>query len=84
VIRVRFENGEVIGPDRVEVRRRELVRIVVRADVEEEFHLHGYNLFAEVGPGKPARIDFRATVPGVFEVELEHSARLLFQLEVSP
>jgi hypothetical protein len=84
VIRIRFEVGEVIGPDRVEVRRGSLVSIVVRADVEEEVHLHGYDLSADVGPERPARIDFRARVPGVFECELEHSGRLLFHLEVSP
>lgn len=84
VIRIRFEDGEIIGPDRVEVRRGSLVRIVVRADVEEEVHLHGYDLSADVGPEQPARIDFRAGVPGVFECELEHSGRFLFHLEVSP
>ena len=36
------------------------VVLIVRADVEDEVHLHGYDLSADVAPGQPARITFRA------------------------
>jgi hypothetical protein len=60
------------------------VEIVVTADVEEEVHLHGYDLSADVTPDRAARIRFRADIVGQFEVELEESHRLLFRLEVAP
>jgi len=36
-----------------------------------------------VADGQPAHLAFTAEIPGVFEVELEGSGRLLMQLEIS-
>ena len=47
------------------------MRLLVRADIEDEVHLHGYDLAAEVAPGHPARINFEADEAGKFIVELE-------------
>jgi hypothetical protein len=47
-------------------------------------HVHGYDLMADVAPGSPARIDFVADVPGVFEVELEDAGTPLFRMAVAP
>jgi hypothetical protein len=43
---------------------------------------HGYDLSADVAPGRPAVIDFTADAPGVFEVELEQAHLRLFELQV--
>jgi hypothetical protein len=67
---------------RVRVELGQKVRVRVEADHAEEVHVHGYDLKADVAPGKPAVIDFTADVPGVFEVELEESSRNLFELQV--
>ena len=67
---------------RVRVDLGQKVRVRVEADHAEEVHVHGYDLKADVAPGKPAVIDFTADVPGVFEVELEESGRRLFELQV--
>jgi hypothetical protein len=56
---------------------------VVRADVEDEVHLHGYDLSADVAPGQAARITFTADVAGEFEVELEELGIPLAELTVS-
>jgi hypothetical protein len=82
-IEVTYSDGAVQGPSRFTVTRGETVRILVRADVSDHVHLHGYDIMADVAPGGPARIDFVANVAGVFEVELEDAGRLLFNLEVS-
>jgi hypothetical protein len=79
------KGGEVTGPGRViKVDLDKRVLLVVRSDVNDEVHIHGYDLTAEVGPGHPAQIRFRADVPGFFEVELEASGLFLLRLEVSP
>ena len=67
---------------RIRVDLGQKVRVRVEADHAEEVHVHGYDLKADVAPGKPAVIDFTADVPGVFEVELEESGRKLFELQV--
>ena len=84
VIRGSFEGGEVRGPGTARVKLGSRVEIVVTADVEEEVHVHGYDLTADVARGRAARIRFRADIAGQFEVELEGSHRLLFRLEVAP
>lgn len=58
--------------------------LVVRADVGEAIHVHGYDVEKRVTPGKPVRIPINATLPGRFEVELHHPDALLAVLEVRP
>lgn len=84
VIDVTFRNGEVRGPTEFTVGQGERVRIVVRADVSDHVHLHSYDLMADVAPGRPARIQFVADVPGVFKCELEDAGKPLFHLEIVP
>jgi hypothetical protein len=47
-------------------------------------HLHGYDVMVDVAPGKPARLRFKATIPGRFEVELEDRGLHIAELEVRP
>jgi hypothetical protein len=84
VIEVTVEGGTVDAPQRPQATQGDEVVIVVRADVSDEVHVHGYDLMADVAPGEPARIRFVADVAGVFDVELEDAGRLLFQLEIGP
>ena len=84
VIEVTFRDGAVPGPTSFPATQGDRVRIIVHADVSDEVHLHGYNLMSDVTPEQPARIDFVADVPGVFECELEDAGIPLFELEVSP
>ena len=59
------------GIVRETVDKGDRVVLVVRSDVADEIHLHGYDIMRDVAPGKPARLPFKATIPGRFEVELE-------------
>jgi hypothetical protein len=58
------------------------VTIEVTSDSDNEVHVHGYDLHADVGPDQPAVIQFTADIPGIFEVELEDNGKLLFELQV--
>jgi hypothetical protein len=70
--------------DRLSVPDGTRVRIVAVADVTDHVHLHGYDLMADVAPGKPAVIAFTADAPGRFEIELEDRNRQIAQLTVQP
>jgi hypothetical protein len=84
-LRVQVRDGEVVGGfRRLTVEKGSRVRIVVRADVRDHVHLHGYDVMRDVGPGAPAQIALRATVPGRFEIELEERKLLVAELEVRP
>jgi hypothetical protein len=83
-IRVAYRGGKVSGDTgTVRVSRGTSVRLVVRADVEDEVHVHGYDLTAGVAPGHPARIEFEADQRRRFIVELEHLHLHLFRLRVA-
>jgi hypothetical protein len=84
VIEVTFRDGAVQGSTSFSATQGDRVRIIVHADVSDEVHLHGYDLMSDVTPEQPARIDFVADVPGVFECELEDAGIPLFELEVAP
>jgi hypothetical protein len=72
------------GIARAEAREGDSVVVVVRSDVADHVHVHGYDLFSDVAPGRPARMQFRATLTGRFEVELEDLGREIAQLTVLP
>jgi heme/copper-type cytochrome/quinol oxidase subunit 2 len=83
-IAIRYADGRVSGDTgRVSVRSGEQVRLTVTSDVDDEVHVHGYDLMQDVTPDGPATITFQASVPGVFEVELEHRGKQLFTFQVS-
>jgi hypothetical protein len=84
-IRIVVEDGQAVGGvQRVSVERRAPVVVIVRADVADHVHVHGYDLMQDVAPGEPARISFRAALTGRFEIELEDRSLLLAELEVRP
>jgi hypothetical protein len=72
------------GIEHATVAKGDTVSLVVHSDVEDEVHLHGYNLAADVAAGGVARIDFVASVPGRFEAELEQRGVQIADLTVTP
>jgi hypothetical protein len=60
------------------------VRLAVRSDRAEEIHIHGYDRYVDVEPGKVERARFPARLEGVFEVEAHSDGTLLANLRVEP
>jgi hypothetical protein len=84
-IRIDFRDGRVVGGiRRTQVEQGERVRLVVRADLSDEVHLHGYDISRRIRPGAPTLIVFTATDVGQFEVELEERHIQLAEIEVRP
>ena len=85
VVRIRVEGGSPQGGIvRETVQKGDRVVVHVTSDVSDHVHLHGYDLMRDVGPGMPARIRFRATVPGRFVIELEDRLAQIAELTVRP
>ena len=85
VIEVTVVGGMPQGGVRTErVTLNETVILRVTSDVADEVHVHSYDVKADVGPGSPVELRFEATIPGVFEVELEQRGREILELEVRP
>jgi hypothetical protein len=72
------------GIKRATVAKDRVVVLVVRSDVADHVHLHGYDIMRDVAPGSPARLRFRATIPGQFEAELEDRGLQIANITVRP
>jgi hypothetical protein len=72
------------GIVRETVEKNDRVVLIVQADVSDHIHLHGYDIMRDVAPGRPARLPFRATIPGRFEVELEDRGVQIADVTVRP
>jgi hypothetical protein len=80
-----IQGGRPVGGiRRVTVAKNRVVLLVVRADVSDHVHLHGYDVMRDVAPGAPAQLRFRATIPGRFEVELEDAGLQIADITVKP
>jgi hypothetical protein len=83
-IRIVVVNGAPKGGIvREKVAKGDRVVLIVRSDVTDHVHLHGYDIMRDVAPGKPARLPFKATIPGRFEVELEDRGVPIADITVS-
>ena len=81
-IQVSYAGGTITGGGRVPVKLGTSVTLEVTSDVADEVHVHGYDLMQDVTPDAPATVTFDATIPGVFEVELEELGQQLLTLQV--
>jgi copper(I)-binding protein len=85
VVRIRVVNGAPQGGIvRETVQQGDRVVVSVTSDVADHIHLHGYDIMRDVAPGRPARLPFRATIPGRFEVELEDRGVPIADITVEP
>jgi hypothetical protein len=69
---------------KIRVSKGVTVRFRVRSPEAEEVHVHGYDLKQELSPGKVARMSFKATIEGIFEIEFEQSGTQIASLRVDP
>lgn len=82
--RIVISNGEPKEVLDLKVTQGDTVRFSVKSDVTEEVHVHGYDVSKEVAAGGSVRFSFPADITGVFEVELEHSAVPIANIQVNP
>jgi hypothetical protein len=70
-------DGEPVdGVAELEFRRGEQVRFAVRSDVDDELHVHGYDISREIEAGERTLVEFRAELDGVFEAELHDAGHV--------
>jgi hypothetical protein len=85
VVRVVVRGGKVVGGPQVhDVPFQKKVTLIVRSNIADEVHVHGYNLMRDVAPGMPVRLTFVTTLSGRFEFELEDAHLRLGELSVAP
>jgi hypothetical protein len=71
VTKLRFEEGET-------------VRFRARSEQAEEIHVHGYDRYVDLPAGKTVTESFKASITGIFEIELHGSGEQIGELRVDP
>ena len=60
------------------------IRFRVRSDVEEEIHVHCYDITRDVPAGRTITVSFKADITGICEVEFHGSGEPIAELRVEP
>lgn len=71
VFNLEFKGCTVTINKPLKVEKDQIVGMKVTADQDAEFHIHGYDIKHDLKVGQSKSINFRATTPGRFEIELE-------------
>jgi cytoskeletal protein RodZ len=82
---VRVVNGQPAGGIKtISYTKNDQIRLKVVSDTADEIHVHGYDLKKDVTAGGSVEFDFKATIEGRFEVELENAGTQIATLQVNP
>jgi hypothetical protein len=82
---IAVRGGEPVGGvRRLEYDKGDRVRFLVRSDVADEVHVHGYDISKDLAAGGTVIFSFPAEIEGVFEVELEQRHQQIAELRVNP
>jgi hypothetical protein len=80
-----IRDGQPVGgPLKIEAEEGDTVRFAVDSDVDEEIHVHGFDVSQDVEAGQRVKVSFGAEFTGIFEVELERSAVPIAEVQVNP
>jgi len=73
------------GLKHIKVKKGGSVDLAVTSDIADEVHVHGYDIEKPVKAGGTVTFDFKATMDGVFEVEVHKPTDTqIASLEVEP
>lgn len=72
------------GIKRLTFKHNDRLVFVVKSDVSDEVHFHGYDIAKDVKAGGSVRFSTKATIEGRFEVELERRKQQIAEVEVTP
>jgi hypothetical protein len=83
VATIEIKDGQPVGGVQdLEFSQGEQIRFEVQSDAAWEIHFHGYDVAKNVKAGGSVEYDVPATIPGVFEVEIEDTATQIAQITV--
>jgi hypothetical protein len=85
VFQITVAGGKPVGGiEKIKVNKGDTVNLVVKSDVADEIHIHGYDFHKTVAAGGTVRFRFPAKIDGSFEIELEGRKEQIAALTVEP
>lgn len=78
-----MKDGAVVGgPETFKVNSGDVVQLTITSDVDDQVHVHGPNVEADLPAGEATDVEFRTGAAGSYEIELHGSGALVGTLEV--
>lgn len=85
VATITIEAGKPVGGVKeIELKKGEVLNFRVKSDEEHEVHLHGYDLEKEVAAGGQVSFKLKASLDGIYEVELEDLKVPIAEVRINP
>ena len=85
VTNIEVEGGQPVGGVKeIKAEKGDTVRIDVTSDQADELHLHVYDVEKELQPGEKTRLQFKANIEGVIELELHESEQQIAEITIEP
>jgi hypothetical protein len=82
---ITVEGGKPVGGiQKLDYTKGDRIRFVVKSDVSDEVHVHGYDIPKDVKAGGQVSFSFPANLEGIFEIELESRKEQIAELRVNP
>ena len=82
-VTVAVTDGKVTPkPHRVKIAQGSVVELQVTSDVDDELHVHGFDVERPLEAGVTTTVELQADEPGLYEVETHETELELLQLEV--
>ena len=72
------------GVTELEFDKGDVVRFAVESNIDQEIHVHGYEIEEEIPAGETVTVQFAADLDGIYEIESHTSEQLLAELRVNP
>jgi hypothetical protein len=66
------------------VTKGDAILFEVSSDIDDEIHVHGYDVSKTVAAGKTVTFEIPAAIEGVFEAESHHGATPIAEITVNP
>lgn len=82
---ITLKDGQPVdGVLEIDVDEGDQIEFRVKSDVDEEIHVHGYDISQDVAAGQTAELSFEADITGIFEAELELSSVPIAEIQINP
>ena len=72
------------GVETWQVTEGDTVTATITSDVDDEIHVHGIDIYADLPAGEPVTVSFEASLTGRFEIETHGTDTLIAMLQVNP
>jgi hypothetical protein len=70
--------------EKLRFKKGDTIKFRVKAPIDTEVHVHGYNFMKDVEKGQTVQFSFPAKIDGIFVIEFEETSKQIGELRVDP